>query len=245
MIGSDRDSRPILEVVNVAASYEKSQVLRNVTLSVPHSSVVALIGANGAGKSTLLRVVSGLMGPDEGHVILDGRPADRMSPHERARAGLCLIPEGRGIFRSLSVRENLELQIPPWISKVDLSPALAAFPPLKPRLSQVAGSLSGGEQQMLALSRAYLSDPKLILLDEVSLGLAPIVVDQIFSSLAELAARSVALLIVEQYVNRVLELADTVYLLTRGEITWTGTASSVDRETVMVSYLSGGTKDGP
>jgi branched-chain amino acid transport system ATP-binding protein len=146
-----------------------------------------------------------------------------------------LIPEGRGIFRSLSVRENLELQIPPWISKVDLSPALAAFPPLKPRLSQVAGSLSGGEQQMLALSRAYLSDPKLILLDEVSLGLAPIVVDQIFSSLAELAARSVALLIVEQYVNRVLELADTVYLLTRGEITWTGTASSVDRETVMVS----------
>ena len=180
----DRGRCPALEVRNLAASYGKARVLHQVELTVPPSSVVALIGANGAGKSTLLRVVAGLVRPDHGDVIIDGAVANRMSAFERAKAGLCLIPEGRGIFRSLSVRENLELQIPPWLKSGDLSPALSAFPALKSRLSQVAGSLSGGEQQMLALSRAYLSEPKLILLDEVSLGLAPIVVDQIFASLA-------------------------------------------------------------
>jgi branched-chain amino acid transport system ATP-binding protein len=233
-------SRCLLTISNVDAGYGKTQVLSNVSLSVGESSVVALIGANGAGKSTLLRVAAGLVRPTRGEVLIDDQKAAGMGPHDRVRAGLCLIPEGRGIFRSLTVRENLELQVPTWLRGAGIDPALVAFPALKSRLGQVAGSLSGGEQQMLALSRAYLSRPKVLLLDELSLGLAPIIVDKIFESLADLAARSVALLIVEQYVNRVIELADHVYLLTRGEISWHGAASEVDREEIVASYLADG-----
>jgi branched-chain amino acid transport system ATP-binding protein len=236
----------VLSVVDVDAGYEKTQVLHGVSLEVPRSTVVALIGANGAGKTTLLRVASGLLVPSRGEVRIDGEDATRQKPYQRAGRGVCLIPEGRGIFRSLTVKENLELQVPPWIEDKSIDVAVEAFPILGERIHHAAGSLSGGQQQMLALSRAYLSRPRVILLDEVSMGLAPIVVDQIFESLDRLAASQVALVIVEQYLNRVLAMADSAYLLVRGTITWSGPASDLDVDLVMASYMGegGGGPDG-
>jgi branched-chain amino acid transport system ATP-binding protein len=178
-----------------------------------------------------------LIRASKGSVSLAGTDMTRAPTHRRAKAGLCLIPEGRGIFRSLTVRDNLELQIPPWARSQTIEPALSAFPPLRPRLGQVAGSLSGGEQQMLAMSRAYLSEPKVVLLDEVSMGLAPLIVDQIFDSIRQLAATNVALVVVEQFVNRALEMADDAALMRRGEIVWRGRASDVDEQALTNSYL--------
>jgi branched-chain amino acid transport system ATP-binding protein len=238
LVPGPRQKKTVLELIDVCAGYAGSRVLHNVNLAVPESSIVALVGANGAGKSTLLRVASGLLRPQSGEVVLDQKSVNRLDPYERVKRGLCLIPEGRGIFRSLTVRENLELQVPPWMSGGDIDLVLKAFPVLDQRLSQIAGSLSGGEQQMLALGRAYLSNPKVILLDEVSLGLAPLIVDKIFDSLRELAATSVALLIVEQYVHRVIEMADYAYLLNRGEVAWTGRASDLEHETILSGYLN-------
>jgi branched-chain amino acid transport system ATP-binding protein len=235
----------VLEMSAVNAGYGDAAVLRSVDLQVRLGSVVALLGANGAGKTTTLRVASGLLRPSQGSVILDGSDVTRASIHRRTKAGLCLIPEGRGIFRSLTVRDNLELQIPPWTPSKSVEPALAAFPPLRSRLGQVAGSLSGGEQQMLAMSRAYLSEPKVVLLDEVSMGLAPLVVDQIFESIRHLAASNVALVVVEQFVNRALEMADEAALMRRGEIVWTGPASELDEQALTNSYLGEGQEPVP
>jgi len=228
-----------LELVDVSAAYGKARALRGVTLSVPSSGVTALLGANGAGKTTALRVAAGLLRPEAGRVLLGGVDITGLSPQKRAEAGLCLIPEGRGIFRSLTVRENLCLQVPPWLRDGSIEPAIESFPILGQRLDQVAGSLSGGQQQMLALSRAYLSRPTVVLLDEVSLGLAPVVVDEIYASLARLAAAGTALLIVEQYVNRAMAMAQSVSLLARGAVTWQGPASAVDEGALAASYLGG------
>jgi branched-chain amino acid transport system ATP-binding protein len=150
---------------------------------------------------------------------------------------MCLIPEGRGIFRSLTVRENLELLVPPWQKAVGVEPAVLIFPVLGERMNQLAGSLSGGEQQMLAFSRAHLVQPKLVLLDEVSLGLAPIIVDEIFVSLSSLVEAGSAVLLVEQYVHRAIEMADYVYVLSRGQVAWEGPASELDQEALSNSYL--------
>jgi len=234
---------PVLALVGVDAGYAKTQVLHGVDLEVPAGTVVALIGANGAGKTTLLRAASGLLGPSAGCVLVDGTDVTREKPFQRARRGVCLIPEGRGIFRSLTVRENLELQVPPWMDDTSIDPAIEAFPALGDRLHQVAGSLSGGQQQMVALSRAYLARPRIILLDEVSMGLAPLIVDRIFESLDQLAATGAALVIVEQYINRVIAMADTAYLLARGEVTWSGPAADLDADVVMANYLGEGTVD--
>jgi branched-chain amino acid transport system ATP-binding protein len=237
---SSREGQLVLDISGVDAGYGQTAVLRSVDLQVWPGSVVALLGANGAGKTTTLRVASGLIRPSKGSVSLDGSDMTRAPAHRRAKAGLCLIPEGRGIFRSLTVRDNLELQIPPWASSQTIEPALSAFPVLGSRLGQVAGSLSGGEQQMLAMSRAYLSEPKVVLLDEVSMGLAPLIVDQIFESMRQLAASNVALLIVEQFVNRALEMADDAALIRRGEIVWRGRASELDEQALTNSYLGEG-----
>ena len=174
---------------------------------------------------------------------MEGDEVNREKPFQRARRGVCLIPEGRGIFRSLSVRENLELQVPPWIEDKSIDRAIEGFPVLGERINQIAGSMSGGQQQMLALSRAFLSDPKVILLDEVSMGLAPLIVDQIFESLDRLAQSHVSLVIVEQYINRVVQMADVAYLLTRGEVTWSGPANDLDVDVVMANYLGEGEQD--
>jgi branched-chain amino acid transport system ATP-binding protein len=231
------DNELTLELRGVDAGYGASAVLRDVTIDVPRSRVVALLGPNGVGKTTTLRVASGLLRPTSGAVVVGGQVVSRTSPARRARLGLCLIPEGRGIFRSLTVRENLELLIPPWRKGASIDPAVEAFPVLGQKLRQVAGSMSGGQQQMLALSRAFLSAPKVVLLDEVSMGLAPVIVDQIFESLRALAATGVSVVLVEQYVNRALEMADTAYLMARGGIVWSGPAAGLDSDALTKAYL--------
>jgi branched-chain amino acid transport system ATP-binding protein len=228
---------PALELRAVDAGYGATPVLHDVSISVPRSSVVALLGPNGAGKTTTLRVAAGLLRPSSGTVVIGGKAVNRTAPFRRARLGVCLIPEGRGIFRSLTVRENLELQIPPWRKDRSIDAGLEAFPLLGQRLGQAAGSMSGGQQQMLALARAYLSGPDVVLLDEVSMGLAPVVVDQIFSSLSALAATGVSLVLVEQYVSRALEMADIAYLMARGGIAWTGPAADLDTDAITRAYL--------
>ena len=227
----------LLRLSGVCAGYGNVEVLREVDLEVPAASVVSLLGANGAGKTTLLRVASGLLKPNCGTVSLFGADVTAHKPYQRANVGLCHIPEGRGIFPALSVRENLELSVPLRTRAVDLERALAAFPILAGRMRQVAGSMSGGEQQMLALARAYLCDPRIVLLDEVSMGLAPIVVDQIFESIRHLADLGISLLIVEQYLSRALELSNYVYLIDHGRITFAGRPESLDEGSILHSYL--------
>lgn len=232
---------PAIELRGVSAGYGRTAVVRDVSLVVPSAGVTALLGSNGAGKTTTLRVAAGLLAPSNGAVLIDGEDVTRMAPQKRTNRGICLIPEGRGIFRSLTVRENLELQVLKTKAGPDgIDRALAAFPVLGSRLSQTAGSLSGGEQQMLAVSRAYLSSPRVVLLDEVSLGLAPLIVDEVFESLRNLASTGVALLLVEQYVSRALELADQACVMTSGRISWSGSASDLDPEIVTSSYLGRG-----
>jgi branched-chain amino acid transport system ATP-binding protein len=227
----------VLELRNICAGYGTGRVLENVSLVVPDSAVVALLGPNGAGKTTLLRVMSGLLRPSSGRVLLDGEDVTGSSPYALARAGICHVPEGRGIFPTLSVADNLRLQAPPAVDRRAVDMAAAVFPRLEQRRNQLAGTLSGGEQQMLALSRAYVAEPSTVLLDEVSMGLAPKIVDEIFDYLRRLAVEGISLLVVEQYVARALELADYVYILNRGRICFAGEPAEVGDETVLESYL--------
>ena len=229
----------LLELRGVSAGYHRTTVLREIDLTVSAGSVVALLGPNGAGKTTLLRVASGLLSPARGEVRLLGEDVTRRRAHQRVRGGLCHVPEGRGVFPSLSVRENLTLQIPPWERKAGYDAALEAFPILKDRLSQTAGSLSGGQQQMLALSRCFVSDPKVVLLDEVSMGLAPRIIDEIFEALQRLRQKGIALLLVEQYVTKALHLADHVYVLGRGRVDFSGTPSQLDEADLLRLYIGG------
>jgi branched-chain amino acid transport system ATP-binding protein len=226
-----------LELSGISAGYGRATVLRDVSVTVAEGSVVALLGPNGAGKTTLLRVAAGLLAPTVGEVRLCGDTVTRAKPFQRAKRGLCLVPEGRGIFPNLSVRDNLRLQIPPWSSDTGFESALDAFPVLKDRLGQKAGSMSGGEQQMVALARCFLADPKVVLLDEVSMGLAPRVVDEIFEALHTLRRRDVALVLVEQYVSRALQIADRVDLLVRGNLAYSGSPAELTEDEVMRRYL--------
>ena len=236
---AERPAGPALELDGVTAGYGRTTVLRDVSITVEPGSVTALLGPNGAGKTTLLRTAAGLLAPSDGIVKINGADHTRTRPHQRARARLCLIPEGRGIFPNLSVRENLLLQIPPWRTEAVYDEALEAFPILKERLGQRAGSLSGGQQQMLALSRPFLADPRIVLLDEVSMGLAPRIIDEIFAALVKLSETGVALLLVEQYVNRALKVSDHVYLLGRGTINFSGSPSELDEAELTRQYVGG------
>ncbi len=227
----------VLELCGVTAGYGRTTVLRDVTLAVAPGSVTALLGPNGAGKTTLLHTAAGVIRPRAGRVVIAGRDMTRSSSHQRAHAGLCLVPEGRGIFRTLTVRENLRLQVPPWAKERSVEQALEVFPILRKRLGQPAGRMSGGQQQMLALARAFLSGATIVLLDEVSMGLAPIVVEQIFASLDRLRAEGVALLLVEQYVTLALGMADQVHLLGQGRVVFSGTAGELDEDAVVHGYL--------
>ncbi len=230
-----------LELRKVTAGYGPVTVLRDVTIVVPSGSVVALLGPNGAGKTTLLRVASGLLKTNEGALLLDDHDRTRANTAVLAETGVCHVPEGRGIFRRLSVRENLRLQSPVGVpTKNTEELAVEAFPVLGERLSQTAGTLSGGQQQMLALARAYVANPRIVLLDEVSMGLAPIIVDEIFEFLAKLAGRGVSLLIVEQYVKRALALATYAYVLNKGRLTFAGEAAELRGSEIMSQYLGGG-----
>jgi branched-chain amino acid transport system ATP-binding protein len=233
----------MLEIKNIVGGYGGSVVLRDVSLTVPDASVVALLGPNGAGKSTTMRMASGLLRPRSGQVLLDGADVTRLNPYQRTKRGMCHIFEGRGIFPSLSVRENLLMQAPRRKSESEiLERAVEAFPVLGNRRRQTAGTMSGGEQQMLALARAYITSPKVVLVDEASLGLAPLLVDHIFAFLERLAESGVSLLIVEQYVSRALALASSVYLLSQGEIVYEGLAGDLDEDQIFALY-SGATLD--
>ena len=227
----------LLQVDDLTVAYGEQVALREVSLDVREGSVTALLGPNGAGKTTLLRAIAGLQRVRSGQVRLRDRDVTATSAHTRVRSGVCLIPEGRGVFRSLTVRDNLRTQIPRWSRSRDIEPALEAFPDLAGRLSQTAGTMSGGQQQMLALARCYLSNPSVILLDEVSMGLAPLVVDQIFESIGRLAAQGISLLLVEQYVDRALDLADHAYVLNRGEVAFAGPSKELSRESLLADYL--------
>ncbi|HEY0903001.1 MAG TPA: ABC transporter ATP-binding protein [Marmoricola sp.] len=228
---------PILEFDGVTAGYGRTTVLRDVSFAVSPGTVTAMLGANGAGKTTVLRAAAGLVRPTSGTIRLAGEVVNRRAPHQRAKAGFCLIPEGRGIFRSLTVGENLRLQVPPWRRGAAVDEALEAFPVLRDRIDQVAGTMSGGQQQMLALARAYLAKPAIVSLDEVSMGLAPKVVDEIFASLRVLAEAGIALLIVEQYVHRALDLADQVVLMDHGSPSYVGSSTDLDERELVRTYL--------
>jgi branched-chain amino acid transport system ATP-binding protein len=227
----------MLELRDVTAGYQGHVVLRDVSIKVPDDSVVALLGPNGAGKTTLLRVASGLLEPSSGQLLLDGEDITGASTDELARWGVCHVPEGRGIFPSLSVRDNLRLQAPGDLDGPTLSAVSAVFPRLAERLDQTAGTLSGGEQQMLALAHAYVASPSVVLLDEVSMGLAPRIVDEIFEYLRDLASRGAALLLVEQYVARALDLADYVYILRKGRIEFAGEPKELGGDAILASYM--------
>lgn len=230
----------MFELKHISAGYGAGLVLRNVNLTVPTGSVVALLGPNGAGKTSLLRVASGLLAPSEGQVLLDGQDITAAPTHARAAQGVCHVPEGRGIFRALSVGENLRLQAPAKAERSAVVVASRYFPRLGERTRQAAGTLSGGEQQMLALAHAYLSEPSVVLLDELSMGLAPIVVDELFDYLHRLAAAGTSLLLVEQYVTRALALADYVYVLGRGEIQFAGEPYELNSKELQEHYLGEG-----
>jgi branched-chain amino acid transport system ATP-binding protein len=234
-------AQSVLRLDNITAGYGRTTVLRDVNLNVPAGTIVALLGPNGAGKTTTLRTAAGLLHPSRGTVHIQGEDVTSYPPNRRAKQGLCLIPEGRGIFRSLTVRDNLRMQVPAWATSAEYKErmvvALDAFPDLKNRLGQLAGTMSGGQQQMLALARSYLAAPHVVLLDEVSMGLAPKIVDEIFVSLQNLAKTGVSLLLVEQYVTRALEMADQVVLLDRGTVRFDGRPSDLEHDAVLRGYL--------
>jgi branched-chain amino acid transport system ATP-binding protein len=227
----------MLNLESVTAGYGESMVLRNVDFSVGDGEVVALLGPNGAGKSTLLRTATGFVRPRSGRVLFSGDDLTGSAPYRFVRQGICLLPEGRGIFPSLSVKENLTIQARGQDLAQSVAEATELFPVLGSRLRQVAGSLSGGEQQMLALSRAYITSPKLVLVDEASLGLAPLIVDRIFDVLSRFVARGTSLVVVEQYVQKALDLAKRLYILSRGEIIHVGNANEIDPDEIYEKYL--------
>jgi ABC-type branched-subunit amino acid transport system ATPase component/branched-subunit amino acid ABC-type transport system permease component len=233
------DAAPLLEFAGVTAGYGSTTVLRDVSIHVQAGEVVALLGPNGAGKTTALRCASGSVRPSRGRILVDGRDITKAPPYRRAEMGLCLIPEGRGIFRSLTVAENLRLSVPSYSSNPSeaLDRALTSFPVLGSRLNEIAGHLSGGQQQMLSVARAYLGDAKVIMLDEVSLGLAPLVVDEIYQALDALAKTGVAMLLVEQYVSRALHMCDSVVLLNKGGVAYSGPPTNLDEQSFLRDYL--------
>jgi branched-chain amino acid transport system ATP-binding protein len=226
----------MLELRGIQAGYGEHTVLRDVSLTVQPGTVAAVLGPNGAGKTTLLRVASGLLRPAAGVVVLDGQDVTRTRPYARARRGLCHIPEGRGIYPTLTVRENLVLHSRPGQESAALDRATSAFPVLGDKLRQPAAQLSGGQQQMLSLARAWIASPRLVLVDEASMGLAPVVVDQIFEFLGQIAASGTALLIVEQYVNRALALAHAVYVMNKGGVVFSGKPAEITDD-LFLHYL--------
>jgi branched-chain amino acid transport system ATP-binding protein len=232
----------LLELSDVNAFYGRIQALRKVSLEVDKGEVVALIGSNGAGKTTTLRTISGLMHPAGGSIQFDGRDITRTGPSTIVELGICQSPEGRRLFPRMSVVDNLFMGAyvrndKPGIA-ADMDRVFTLFPRLKERRSQIAGTLSGGEQQMLAMGRALMAKPKLLMLDEPSLGLAPILIETIFSIVREINAQGVPVLLVEQNASKALEVAHRAYVLETGSIVKTGTGKELAAsEDVQKAYL--------
>ena len=227
----------LLELRGIRAAYERIEVLYGVDLTVPRGSVVALLGPNGAGKTTTLRVASGLHVPSAGDVLVAGRKVNGARPEDLARHGFCLVPEGRGIFPNLTVRENLRVMTYSGRSLNDIEQTtFERFPRLRDRRSQVAGTLSGGEQQMLAMARGLATEPALLLLDELSMGLAPIIVEDLYEIVAQIARDGVSILVVEQFARTVLGVADYAAIMVHGRIAKVGRPNELEAE-LSTAYL--------
>jgi branched-chain amino acid transport system ATP-binding protein len=238
----------MLSIQNLQAAYGKVEVLHGISLEVPKGKLVTLIGSNGAGKTTTMRAISGMIRPKGGSVTLDGRDITGLESHKIARAGLAHSPEGRRVFATMSVTDNLLLGAFPRFTrsrpkgdiKHDLEKALELFPRLKERQHQLAGTLSGGEQQMLAMARAVMLNPEVILLDEPSMGLAPILVEEVFRIITRLKSEGVTMLLVEQFAAAALNVADYGYVLENGSISVHGPADSLKTDPkVVAAYLGG------
>jgi len=229
----------LLEVDGVRAGYGQGDVLHGVHLAVDEGSLVALLGPNGAGKSTLLKTIAGLVPVSDGHITFSGRELGGHRPAAIARCGVYLVPEGRAVFPSLTVAENLRLASgrPQRLSGDQVDRSLDVFPSLRQRLAQAAGTLSGGEQQMLALARALIARPLLLLLDEPSLGLAPLVIDQVFEAIGRFLTEGIAIVLVEQYVRRAIDLADGAVVLTQGRVQFDGPAAALTDDQLTRLYL--------
>jgi len=223
----------LLEVAGLCAGYGDVPVLRGIDLSIPAGSITALIGANGAGKTTLLRAISGIIHAEAGTIRYDGIDIVGMPPHDIVRAGLVQVPEGRRLFPDMTVLENLLVGSSSPVARPkrdeNLAMVLDLFPKVRERSAQLAGTLSGGEQQMVAIARALMASPRLLLLDETSLGLAPIVVDEIFVAVRRLAAQGLTILVVEQNTALALEVADQGYVLEQGQFAIQGGLKPDDR----------------
>ncbi len=239
----------MLTIKDLHAAYGKVQVLHGISLDVPKGKTVTLIGSNGAGKTTTMRAISGMIKPKSGSVTLGGRDITGLESHKIARAGLAHSPEGRRVFPTMSVTDNLLLGAFPRFTgarprgeiKLDLEKALELFPRLKERQHQLAGTLSGGEQQMLAMARAVMLNPEVVLLDEPSMGLAPILVEEVFRIITRLKSEGVTMLLVEQFAAAALNVADYGYVLENGRISVHGPAESLKTDPkVVAAYLGGG-----
>ncbi len=230
---------PSVTVRGLRAAYGRIEVLHGVDLEVPPGSVFALLGPNGAGKSTLLRVIGGLMRPTAGEVLIGGVPTGRTPTEKLVRQGVCAIPEGRGIFPNLTVRENLRI----WTYRGGLNAkeveeeTFATFPRLRDRRRQMAGTLSGGEQQMLAISRCLVTHPRVLLLDELSMGLAPLVVSELYDLVGQLSRQGITILLVEQFVTTALSVADRAAIMLHGRVEQEGTPAEMS-EAAMRAYLA-------
>ena len=232
-----------LEISGLTVAYGRTEAVRGIDLAVGEGQLAALIGANGAGKTTILRALSGLLRPRAGQVLLDGRDIAGLPAHRIAALGMVQVPEGRQVFAQLTVADNLTLggwSAPRAVAARQRDMVLARFPRLRERLTQPAGGLSGGEQQMLAMGRALMAAPSLLLLDEPSMGLAPLIVEEIFALIAELKAEGVTILLVEQNASAALEVADTAYVLEVGRITLSGPAWKVATDPAVVAAYLGG-----
>jgi branched-chain amino acid transport system ATP-binding protein len=220
---------PIVELRELRAGYGTIEVLHGIDLSVPAGGIFAVLGPNGAGKSTMLRVIAGLHPSSGGSVLIAGRQIGRVSADALARSGLCLIPEGRGVFANLTVEENLRLITHLGLSFADVEErAYAQFPRLAERRRQLAGTLSGGEQQMLALARAVATEPGLLLIDELSMGLAPQIVETLYELVAEIARSGVTVVAVEQFARTILGLASAAVVITTGRAVLSGRPEDVE-----------------
>lgn len=238
----------MLSIQNLEAAYGKVQVLHGISLEVPKGSLVTLIGSNGAGKTTTMRAISGMIKPRAGRVTLGGKDITGLDSHRIARSGLAHSPEGRRVFATMSVTDNLLLGAFPRFTRArpkgdvahDLERAMELFPRLKERREQLAGTLSGGEQQMLAMARAVMLDPEVVLLDEPSMGLAPILVEEVFRIITRLKHDGVTMLLVEQFAAAALNVADYGYVLENGRISVHGPAESLKHDPkVVAAYLGG------
>lgn len=230
----------ILEIKNLSVNFGGIKAVNDISMAVEEGKIVTLIGANGAGKSTILRSISGIVKPQTGEIFLNGQNILGMSPDAIVSRGITLVPEGRRVFPNLTVQENLKIGA--YLRKdkldADLEYVYSLFPRLKERHWQLAGTLSGGEQQMLAVGRALMSKPKLVMMDEPSLGLAPLVVKSIFEIIETINGEGITVLLIEQNANMALRIADTAYVLETGAITMAGTgAELLANDTIKEAYL--------